>query len=139
MLEISRPNDVGDIANVGLTCLRQSSFWRAFSTRSLPRKPTIWLCGRVTLLHVWMAPLWQAAATMSPPAAPASSRRSRRLMAGCSPASSARMPARRSAPSRTRVSAVTEGFEAMAVLPPGYQRCRSAGVARQRVWLVSDR
>ena len=51
---------------------------------------------------------------VSPPASPASSRRSRRLMAGCSPARSRSMPARRSAPSRTRFSAATVRFEAMA-------------------------
>jgi hypothetical protein len=52
------------------------------------------------------------------PASPASSGRSRRLIAGCSPASSTSMPARRSAPSRTRVSAVTVFFEAMSRCSP---------------------
>ena len=45
LIEICRPEGLGDIADLGLTLpVKRSSFWRAFNERSLPRKPTATGC-----------------------------------------------------------------------------------------------
>jgi hypothetical protein len=45
LAEICRPEGLDDIASLGLTLPEASSFWRAFSERSFPRKPTAMGCG----------------------------------------------------------------------------------------------